>query len=137
MAVALEFINVIVRIDAIREKCRGGWEQFLVDREKEIGSVAWYDDHLYRDGAMNPFGAESLVSYLIEKGLTGYREADGKPVEWVDFCVTELFGATLICDWVAFTDYGSAAYLKGTEPGKTMTRNDFPEFDWATWYRNS
>jgi hypothetical protein len=37
MAVALMFISVLVRIDAIRAKYPGGWDQFLKDAEGDIG----------------------------------------------------------------------------------------------------
>ncbi len=137
MAVALEFINVLVRIDAIRKKYPGGWEQFLVDEEKAIGSIGWYDDHLFRLGAMSPGDVGYIVDELIANGLEVHREVDGKPVEWLDICVVAFFGPTLKCEWFCFTDDGYGGYLKGTEPGRLMTRDDFPEFDWATWYKNN
>lgn len=137
MSVALEFINVLVRIDAIKAKYRGGWEKFLKDYEPRIGSIGWYDDHLYREGAMNPADTEYLVEQWRYNGLETHREENGKPVEWLDICVTEMFGPTLACDWVSFTNDGHGAYLAGTEPGRLMTRKDFPEFDWATWYKNN
>ena len=137
MAVALEFINVLVRIDAIRTKYPGGWERFLKDCEPRIGSIGWYDDHLYREGAMSPSDTEYLVEQWQLNGLQTHREEDGKPVEWLDICVTEMFGPTLACDWVAFTDDGRGAYLAGTEPGRLMTRKDFTAFDWATWCKNN
>ncbi len=137
MAVELEFINVIVRIDAIREKFPGGWGAFLQDFGWRIGSIGWYDDHLYREGAMNPEDTKCLVDQWIDLGLQVYREENGKPVEWIDICVTDtFFGPTLKCDWLQFSDDGHAAYLVGTEPGEVKNRHHFPKFDWAEWYRN-
>ena len=137
MAVALQVISVLVRIDAIRAKYPGGWDQFLKDAEGAIGMNAWYDEHLYREGAMSPSDIAKIVEFWQEKGLTTHREESGKPVEWIDICVTEFFGPTLPCSWYADVPDEYAAYLKGTEPGRIMTRGDFPEFDWPTWYKNN
>ena len=118
MTVALEFINVIVRIDAIRSKYRGGWDQFIADHEHRIGPTAWFDDYLYREGAMNPLDIRRLIDEWIDAGIDVYRLENGKPVEWIDICVVELFGPKLKCDWISFTDAG--AYLNGTEPGPVI-----------------
>ena len=53
MAIALEFIDFVVPIDTIRRKYPGGWEQCLRDHAGLIGGRVWYDEHLFRDGAMN------------------------------------------------------------------------------------
>lgn len=137
MSVALEFINVLVRIDTIKAKYQGGWEQFLKDYERRIGTIACYDEHLYREAAMNPADVECLVQQWSGNGFQVYREEDGKAVEWLDVCVVELFGPTLVCDWVAITHDGFGAYLVGTDPGRLITTDHFPEFDWATWYKNN
>jgi hypothetical protein len=140
MAVALQMISVLVRVDAIRAKYPGGWDQFLKDAEPDIGSRAWYDEHLYRDGAMSPHDIEEIVEFWQEKGLTTHREESGSPVEWIDICVTEFFGPTLPCSWYADLPDAYAAYLKGTEPGRIMTRNDFPDVSliyWQNWLKNN
>ena len=31
----------------------GEWKQCLKDYDSEIGGCVWYDEHLYRDGAMS------------------------------------------------------------------------------------
>jgi hypothetical protein len=63
MAVQLEFINFIVPIKVIKQKYPGGWEQCLKDHEDLIGGRVWFDEHLLRDGAMNPLD----ISYLLEE----------------------------------------------------------------------
>jgi hypothetical protein len=121
MTVALEFINVIVRIDAIRSKYRGGWDQFIEDRHYRIGPLAWFDNYLYRDGAMNGLEISTLLDKLVDAGLNAYRIENGNPVKWIDLCVVEFcrpisicnFRYNLKCDWISFTDTG--AYLSGTE----------------------
>ena len=134
MAVALEFINVIVRIDAIQKKFPGGWPALLHDLDFRIGAVGWFDDHLYREGAMNPRDAQWLVEQWAGFGLEVYKEKDGNPVEWVDICIAEsMFGPSLKCEWLSFTEDGNAVYLKGTDPGEVVARDHFSGFSWADW----
>lgn len=123
MAVALEFIDFIVPIAAIREKYPGGWEQCLKDHERLIGGRVWYDDHLLRDGAMNPNDIESLIDEWTEFGFQPMEERDGERT-WKDVCVVEsMFGGpTLPCEWLAIGEDGCSAYLKGTDPGPTRSR---------------
>lgn len=135
MAVALEFINLIVRKDAIEARYRGGWEKFKQDHEMHIGSTSWYDDYLFRAGAMSPSDLEPWIDDYLAAGLRLWREDGGEPAEWIDACVTDIFGPTLPCEWLDYTEDGCAAFLKGIEAGPVVTRSDFPEFDMAEWYR--
>lgn len=123
MAVALEFIDFVVPIHIIRAKYPGGWEQCLKDHERLIGGRVWFDDHLLRDGAMNPRDIESLIEEWTGLGFTPYEDIDGQRI-WKDCCVVEgMFGgATLPCDWLEIGEDGSSAYLKGTDPGETKGR---------------
>ncbi|MBK8525432.1 MAG: hypothetical protein IPL58_16195, partial [Betaproteobacteria bacterium] len=92
MAIALEFIDFIVPIAVIRTKYPGGWEQCLRDHEFLLGGRVWHDDHLFRDGAMNPGDIESLVEEWIELGFEPIVERDGHRI-WKDCCVAEsMFG---------------------------------------------
>ena len=101
MAIQLEFINFIVPIKIIEKKYPGGWTQCLGDHKNLIGGRVWYDDHLFRDGAMNPTDIGHLVD---EWKKLGFHTHEGKnnPVKWVDICVVEAMfgGATLQCDWI-------------------------------------
>ncbi len=123
MAVALEFIDFIVPIAVIREKYPGGWEQCLKDHERLIGGRVWYDDHLLRDGAMNPLDIESLIEEWTELGFQPMEKRGGE-LRWKDVCVVEsMFGGpTLPCEWLILAEDGGSAYLKGTDPGPTRSR---------------
>ena len=123
MAVALEFIDFIVPIAVIREKYPGGWEQCLKDHERLIGGRVWYDDHLLRDGAMNPHDIESLIDEWTALGFQPMEEIDGER-RWKDVCVVEsMFGGpTSPCEWLAIGEDGCSAYLKGTDPGAIKSR---------------
>ena len=124
MAIALEFIDFVVPIALIRQKYPGGWEQCLQDHSRLIGGRVWFDEHLLRDGAMNPADIESLVEEWTSHGFQPTGEIDGQRV-WQDCCVVEsMFGGpTLPCDWLEVGEEGQIAYLKGTVPGSVAGRS--------------
>ena len=124
MAIATEFIDFIVPIQIIRDKYPGGWEQCLKDHEHLIGGRVWYDEHLFRDGAMNPMDIESLVEEWTSMGFECMGEKDGKKY-WQDVCVFEemLGGPTLECDWLLVDKKTRAVYLIGTAPGEIIYPN--------------
>lgn len=80
-------------------------------------------------------GAEGIKSLVDEWQRLGFHTADvdkqGNLIKWVDVCVYEKFfgGATLPCDWIALDEVTYGLYVKGTEPGKLVTRNDFVPTD--------
>ena len=121
MAVQLEFINFIVPIETIKEKYPGGWEQCLKDHQNLIGGRVWFDDYLFRDGAMNPMDIGSLVE---EWKSLGFHTHDGgeNPSKWVDVCVVEAMfgGTTLPCDWIDVD--GDVAFYKGKVKGNVIGR---------------
>jgi len=121
MSVQLEFINFIVPIKTIKEKYPGGWEQCLSDHENLIGGRVWYDEHLFRDGAMNPMDIGRLVEEWRELGFQPHDGGDN-PTKWVDVCVVEaMFGGnTLACDWIEVG--GGTASLKGASKGEIVGR---------------
>ena len=125
MSVALEFIDFIVPIHIIRQKYPGGWQKCLEDHKNLIGGRIWYDEHLFRDGAMSPMDIEALAEEWESLGFTGIVEVDGQQ-HFQDFCVVEsLFGgSTLTCPWLAFDD-NDGAYFASTEPGVLMDRESF------------
>ena len=121
MAVMLEFIDLIVPIETIREKYPGGWAACLEDHEAVLGSRVWHDDYLFRDGTMSPRDMESLVQYWAQLGLQASEVRNGQTV-WKDLCVVECMfgGATQACDWLVVDRKQRTAYLKGTDPGKVV-----------------
>ena len=66
MAIKLEFFDFIVPIKTIKKKYPGGWGQCLKDHDGDIGGRVWYDEHLFRDGAMSP----NDIAYLVSGGVT-------------------------------------------------------------------
>ena len=129
MAIATEFIDFIVPIEVIRKKYPGGWEQCLKDHESSIGGRIWFDEHLFRDGAMNPMDMKDIVERWEHMGFQLYEEKSGIKY-WKDVCVFEgmLGGVTLKCDWLEVDRKNRSVFLKGTEPGEVAYR-DFDEED--------
>jgi hypothetical protein len=132
MAIANEFIDFIVPIKVIKEKYPGGWEQCLKDHDYSIGRCIWYDEHLFRTGAMGGADIELLVNHWNDLGFeTVQKDQNGKFLKWIDVCVYEMFfgGATLECDWIDYDNESQGVFLKGTKPGKLVTRSDFVPTD--------
>jgi hypothetical protein len=124
MAIQLEFINFIVPIEIIIKKYPGGWDQCLKDHRNLIGGRVWFDEYLFRDGAMNPMGIGSLVEEWQSRGFHTHN-GNNMPNKWVDVCVVEaLFGgATLPCDWIEIE--GDVAFYRGTPKGEVIGREQF------------
>lgn len=121
MAVALEFIDLIVPIELIRKKYTGGWDACLRNHKWSFGFCIWHDDHLFRDGAMNPADIRALIKEWEDRGFEPMEERNGVKV-WKDLCVVEGMsgGPTLPCDWIEVDTKEQFAYLKGTEPGEVV-----------------
>ena len=126
MAVVLEFIDFIVPIEVIRKKYPGGWEQCLKDHDCLMGGSGrvWHDEHLLRDGAMNPADIAGLIDEWTKLGFEPYV-VQGEREVWKDCCVVEgMFGGpTLPCDWLEISEDGRSAYLKGQPSGDIVGRH--------------
>jgi hypothetical protein len=125
MAIVLEFIDFIIPIEVIRNKYPGGWDQCLKDYRNVIGGRVWYDDHLFRDGAMSPNDIRILISEWEKLGFDGIAEHDGKQY-WKDVCVVEAMfgGATLPCEWIEIDLEKRIAWQKDSEPGIVIDRDN-------------
>jgi len=116
MSVQLEYINLIVPIKTIDKKYPGGWQQCLTDYESEIGSSVWFDEHLFREGAMNDFEIHLMLERWKELGFKTH--VGGKNIKkWVDVCVVEVMlgDERVPCSWLEVEGY--VAYLKGEPKG--------------------
>ena len=117
MAIALEFINFIVRRDAIDARYPGGWAKCLRDHRPLLGGRVYYDRYLFRDGAMGPAGIDLLLKQWRDRGIEpSVDDGDGQQVA-ADVCVIPIIGGGLWpCSWL--TRKGLIAYMTGTEPGR-------------------
>ena len=126
MAIQLEFIDLVVPRSVIEAMYPGGWDGCLSDHRSLIGGRVWFDEYLFRDGAMNPTDIKALVERWERLGLQFQKTLDDGTVAWNDLCVVEgMFrGATLPCDWLEVDTSARVAYLAGTEPGNVAGRED-------------
>lgn len=128
MSIVLEFINLVVPIDTIKDKYPGGWVACIADHEELIGGRVWYDDHLFRDGAMSPADMKLLVNNWAGLGFEISEYIDGQQ-KWKDICVVEVMfgGTTLPCDWIEVDAKNKIAFLKKTKPGRVVGRDRHPK----------
>ena len=130
MAIHLEFYNIIIPIKNI-EKCKGiGGFKGILKHHKKNGTIGkiWYDDHLYRDGAMSPGDTEEIARFWEKQGLNLTKKVEGKEY-WDELCVVSFFeGPTLPCEWLEFkrddNHSENRVWLKGTKEGKLIGKND-------------
>jgi hypothetical protein len=123
VAIGLEFIDVVIPIARIRDAYPGGWEQCLLDYAALLGRRVWYDQHLFRDGAMSLSDAKMLVEGWAVLGFEPTEtRADG--VYWKDLCVVDWtqHGPTQPCDWLSFDQASRTAHLAGADPGPVVWR---------------
>jgi hypothetical protein len=125
MAVALEFLNLVIPIKKIEQHHPGGWGRYLDDHKNLIGRRIWFDDYLLRDGAMNPKDMSDFIDEWVGFGLHTIEETRGKPC-WVDCCViSSAFSApTLPCKWIQMSADGWSASLKGRQQGDAVGRKE-------------
>ena len=117
MALKLEFCNVIVPVEKIREKL--GDEAF----EKEfsiITSTTWHDGHLFRDGCMNEYDLAIMLDEWESKGFELLTIIDSKK-HWKDLCVVNSgHGPSFPCEWIEYDPKQNIVWLKGHEPGVSV-----------------
>jgi hypothetical protein len=109
MAVAIEFINLIIPIANIEKHYLGGFAQYRKDVRHR--SVIWSDNYIVRDGAMNSMDIGSLVREWERRGLQPTEIVDNVE-KWKDLCVVEVFGGkTLPCDWLVENEDGTVSHI--------------------------
>ena len=114
MAVLVEAISVIVRVQAIHHRYPGGWDAFLqVHPNRTLCS----DKELARVGFMIPDDCQSAVDDLGHCGIIFLKEGRSHDLVVAD----QLRGFTVPCDWADFgrVEIGpgqivSAAQLRGS-----------------------
>lgn len=138
MSVHTEYYSVIIPIEKIKT-CQSvrGFVGILEMKKDDIGGRIYFDDYLYRDGAMGPMDVEDIVEFWKEQGLEPFEERDGEQY-WKDLCVVDMFGGpTLPCDWLEFErlDYvgggGSIShvFIKGKPKGKLIHSTRFTNLE--------
>ena len=104
MAVAIEFLNMIIPVAEIAKKYPGGWEKCREDTGCDLtGATSWSDGELLRLGTMSEMTLQLMGDEWASMGFKGFT-GRGDKKRWRDFCQ---FGATAgpsFCDWLSFDD---------------------------------
>jgi hypothetical protein len=95
MAVLVEAISVVVRLDAIKSRFAGGWREFLACVPN---STLCADEFLARVGFMSPPDIEAFVKRLERGGLTFLRNGKSIDIAVVD----QMRGPTMPVEWLEF-----------------------------------
>lgn len=95
MAVLVEAISVVVRLDRIARFYPGGWRSF---REDISNATFCADDELARVGFLNPKDVERFVDVLSGRGLA-YLD-NGKCLDLA--VVDQQRGPMMPCEWLEF-----------------------------------
>jgi hypothetical protein len=95
MAVLVEAISVVIRVDALKHAFPGGWESF-----KEIvpNRTLCCDNEVARIGFMAPADAQSFVAELESHGLCHQLDGEAKDIVVMD----QLRGPATHCTWIEF-----------------------------------
>lgn len=125
MAVLIEAISVIVRVQAVHNRYAGGWQVFV---RNICNQTFCSDNELARIGSMTPDDCKTAVDSLEHCGLIFLKEGRSRDLVVAD----QLRGFTVACDWANFTQVEfrprqtvSAAELKGS-----ITRKVFCPDGW-------
>lgn len=117
MALKLEFCNVIVPVEKIREKL--GDETF--ERQFAIiTDTTWHDGYLFRDGCMNQYDLEDMLDEWESEGFELLTVIDGTK-HWKDLCVVNSrHGPSYPCEWIEYDPEKNLVWLKGHAPGNAV-----------------
>ncbi len=115
MAILVEALSVVVKIDSINTKFLGGMNKFY---EIVPNSTFCADDHLVRVGFMNPVDVQGFIDLLEERGLKFLRKNFFVDIAVVD----QLKGPTMPVKWLGFGNF----HL-----------NDSPDSVAASWWVNN
>jgi hypothetical protein len=110
LSVHLEFINVLIRRDALERVYPGGFQQYVRDNAEFIGITCWFDEDIVREGAMSPQDAKGIVEYWEGLGLKAATYKRGRPVEWIELCVAGFGGTAVPCSWLRFSIENGASF---------------------------
>jgi hypothetical protein len=97
MSIGLQFLNLIIPIENIPD-----FNEMLVRSNTGIGKGIWYDEYLYREGAMGYGDIEHMLGQWQRRGLSG-KAADRGGESWADLCVVaSTSGFEGRCDWLSY-----------------------------------
>jgi len=114
LSVHLEFVNVIIRRDALARVYPGGFQKYVHNNAEFMGITCWFDEELVREGAMSSQDAKGIVEYWERLGIKAATYKRGRPVEWIELCVAGFGGPTVPCSWLRFYFENGVCFASST-----------------------
>lgn len=126
VAVAIEFLNMIIPVAEIEKKYPGGWEKCREDTGCDLpGSPSWSDGDLLRIGTMDEMTLQLMGDAWVSMGFKGFT-GRGDKRRWKNFCQ---FGSTgpAFCDWLSFdNENGTVSLVKTPIESSLPLEKKFP-----------
>jgi len=121
MSLGLLFWNIIIPIEKISD-----FGDLLSENDRRIGANIWYDEHLYREGAMGYGDIEHMLEYWQSRGLVGNVEGQ-EAQSWSDLCVvaSQGVGPEARCDWLTSDPSRNCVSHVLERHGKVVVHNPF------------
>ena len=117
MAIELEYHNVVVRVEMIREKLG---EKAFEDQFAGLTETEWNDGLLFREGCMDQWVLSDILDDWEERGFELLEVNEGQK-HWKDVClVNSGYGPSYPCEWIDYDPDRNIAWLKGHEPGTVV-----------------
>ena len=113
MAVAIEFLNMIIPVALIDKKYPGGWQKCREDTGCDLPeSACWTDGELLRLGTMSEMTLQVMGDEWALMGFKGFSGTAGKK-NWKDYCQFSSSAGPEFCDWLSFDEKsGTVSLLK-------------------------
>ena len=124
MAIRLEFQSIIIPIVKIEQHYPGGFKALVDEHKNMFGGKLWHDTYLFRDGAMTPDDMCDNLQYWQNLGLEIFEVRNNEKY-WKDVCVIDYFQSLICpCEWIELDIDDHSAYLKGTDKGNVIGREE-------------
>ena len=102
VAVAIEFLNMIVPVAEIEKKYPGGWAKCREDTGCDLpGTPNCSDGELLRLGTMSEMTLQLMGDQWTSMGFKGFT-GRGDKKRWKEFCQFGSTAGPAFCDWLSF-----------------------------------
>ena len=127
MAIAVEFIHLFIPMLLIDEEYPGGWPAWKKRYARVIGRSAWFDEHLYTQGAMNGMDIDSCADDWKRSFSQLFTTPEAHAERWNTAVGKYMYPDSAYIEW--FKIGGHSAWLIGDEDSKRISRHNFMETD--------
>jgi hypothetical protein len=117
MAIKLEFCNIIIPVNKIREKLGSD----IFDKQfSAITDTCWHDGLLWREGCMDDYVLGDILDKWEKEGFQLIEVIDNRK-HWKDVCVVNSsYGPSYPCDWIEYDKGKNIVWLKGHNPAESI-----------------